>query len=83
MIEREIFIDPRDAIFAIVGEARELEPHKDLRQELLERRIQAAIDDPRPSIPADQVFARLKAKMRRPQPEPAQWQQFKHDKEAD
>lgn len=82
LVEEEVFIDPSDAIFAIVGEARELHPHKDLRQELLKRMLQASIDDPRPSVPVDDVFARLKAEILKPLPEPAQWQKFLHGKET-
>jgi antitoxin ParD1/3/4 len=72
-IEKEIFLDPREAAFVLFGEHEELEPHKDLRQELLSRRLQAAIDDPRPHTPIKQAFDELREKMAAPQPEPAVW----------
>ncbi len=43
-----MFLDPSKAVFVILGEHEELEPHADLRQELLKRSIDAAIADPRP-----------------------------------
>ena len=47
-IEKGMFIDPSEAVFVLVDEARELEPHLDLRQDLLKRRILKlpAIRDP-------------------------------------
>jgi hypothetical protein len=55
LIERGVFADPSEAVFVIMGEHRELEPHADLRRELLCRSLQAAIDDPRPSLSGDDV----------------------------
>lgn len=52
-IEQGMFVDPSEAVFVLLDEARELEQHSDLRQELLKRRILSAADDPRPSIPAE------------------------------
>jgi hypothetical protein len=72
-IEKGVFLDPREAVFVMLGEHEDLEPHIDLRQELLRRRLNAAIDDPRPSIPAQQVFDELRKKMAAPRPEPAVW----------
>jgi antitoxin ParD1/3/4 len=72
-IEKGVFLDPREAVFVLLGEHEDLEPHIDLRQELLRRRLNAAIEDPRPSIPAQQVFDELRKKMAAPLPEPAVW----------
>ena len=72
-IEKGVFLDPREAVFVLLGEHEDLEPHIDLRQKLLRRRLNAAIDDPRPSIPAQQVFDELRKKMAAPLPEPAVW----------
>ena len=72
-IEKGVFLDPSEAVFVLLGEHEDLEPHRDLRQELLRRRLNAAIDDPRPSIPAQQVFDELRKKMTAPLPEPAVW----------
>jgi len=73
-IEQGKFIDPSEAAFVLLGEARDLEPHADLRNELLKRSIQAAIDDPRPSIPAEEVWQSLQNKFDNPLPEPAKWE---------
>jgi antitoxin ParD1/3/4 len=72
-IERGTFRDPSEAVFVMLGEQEELEPHADLRRELLKRRIQAAIDDPRPPIPAEEVFERFRKKLAEPLAEPAIW----------
>jgi antitoxin ParD1/3/4 len=72
-IEEGVFSDPGEALFVILQEAIELWGHPDLRRELLNRGIQAAIDDPSPRIPADEVFRRLEEKFSKPRPEPAVW----------
>jgi antitoxin ParD1/3/4 len=72
-IARGVFADPSEAVFVLLGEQRDLEPHADLRQESLRRSVQAAIDDPRPGTPADVFFERLRQEMEAPQPEPAVW----------
>jgi hypothetical protein len=59
MIERGIFTDPSEAVFVILWEHMELQPHKDLRDELLRRRVQVAIDDPGPLLDSHDVRARL------------------------
>src|ERR1019366_7342507 len=53
-VERGVFVDPSEAVFVILGEHKDLEPHADLRDELLRRSVQAAIDDPRPPISGDE-----------------------------
>jgi antitoxin ParD1/3/4 len=72
-IERGVFADPNDAIALIFEEHRELEPHADLRRELLQRTIQAAMDDPRPPIAAEEVDKRLRARVEERQPTAATW----------
>jgi hypothetical protein len=47
LIERGEFADPSEAVFVILGEHRELEPHADLRDQFLRRSCQAESDDPR------------------------------------
>jgi len=72
-IEKGVFLDPSEATFVLLGEQEELEPHIDLRQELLRGRLDAAINDPRPSLPAKEVFDELRKKLSAPRPEPAVW----------
>jgi antitoxin ParD1/3/4 len=71
LVEKGTFLDPSEAAFVLLQEQKELEPHDDLRHELLNRILQAAEDDLRPGIPAEEVFRKLKE--RRPLPEPAEW----------
>ena len=72
-IEQGMFLDPSEAVFVILGEHERLEPHADLRTELLRRTLQAAIEDTRPGIPAAQVFEKLRKELSGPRPEPACW----------
>lgn len=72
-IEEGVFADPSEAVFVILGEHRDLEPHADLRRELLKRVLQASIDDPRPSIPLEDVKEHLEKRMAAPRSEPATW----------
>ncbi|MEC5293759.1 hypothetical protein VSX64_24855, partial [Aurantimonas sp. C2-6-R+9] len=52
----------------------DLEPHADLRRELLKRSIQAAADDPRPGISGEEMKALLREKRKEPLPAPARWE---------
>jgi len=72
-IEKGVFLDPREAVFVLLGEHQELEPHTDLRQELLGRRLDAAINDPSPQTPINEVFDELRKRLSKPPPEPATW----------
>ena len=72
-IEQGMYIDPSEAVFVLLDEARELEQHSDLRQELLKRRILSAADDLRPSIPAEKFMTKFEATRKKLRPEPAVW----------
>jgi antitoxin ParD1/3/4 len=76
LVEKGTFLDPSEAVFVMLQEAQELEPHHDLRRELLIRMLKAAEDDPRPGIPLDEVFRQLKEE-RASSPEPAVWEKHK------
>jgi len=73
-IEQGKFLDPSEAVFVILGEHEELEPHADLRQKLFERTIQKAADDPRPGISSEELKALLHEKRKSPLPEPSRWE---------
>ena len=73
-IEGQKYLDPSEAVFVILGEHEELEPHADLRQELFKRSIQAAANDPRPGISGEEMKALLREKRKAPLPEPARWE---------
>ncbi|MBV9860471.1 MAG: CopG family transcriptional regulator [Alphaproteobacteria bacterium] len=66
-IERGVFADPSEAVFAIMDEHRDLERHADLRNQLLSRSVEAAIADPPASVSeaeAETHFRQLFAKPR-------------------
>ncbi len=70
------FQDPAEAAFVAFQDLRELDQHPDVRKALLKAMLTAAINDTRPAIPAEKVFARLRAQTRRyartkpPRPKP-------------
>lgn len=74
-IEAGVFADPSEAVFAMLGEARDLELHDDLRGELLRRRLETAGADLTSARPADEVFDELQRELAKPLPAPARWQQ--------
>ena len=59
------FESPGEAAFVAFQQLIELDRHPEIRQQFLAATIQRGIDDPRPSAPADEVFARLKARFRK------------------
>ena len=72
-VERGDFVDPSEAVFVILGEHRDLEPHDDLRAEILKRSLDASINDPRPPIPLDEFKKKMAERRAEPRPEPALW----------
>ena len=75
-VERGMFVDPSEAVFAIVRDFMDMEPHRDLRDELLRRTLAAALDDPRPAIPFAQVYAERKQWIAEPRPDAARWEKI-------
>ena len=73
-IKRGIFADPSEAVFAIVRTFRELEPHRDLRDELLGRMLDASAAELESARPADEAFAELRRELGSPRPAPARWE---------
>jgi antitoxin ParD1/3/4 len=72
--EGGLFTDPSEAVFAMLAEQRDLEPHGDLREELLRRCCQSSMDDPRPGIPHEEVMAWLQRQAEQTsRPKPAIW----------
>jgi len=72
-VERGVFVDPSEAVFVILGEHKDLEPHGDLRTEILKRSLDASINDPRPPIPLDEFKKKMAERMAKPRSEPAVW----------
>ncbi|HEY0329858.1 MAG TPA: hypothetical protein VGC77_12245 [Rhodopseudomonas sp.] len=73
LVESGTFDSPAEAAFSLLSEAKDLAPHKDLRQEILRRSIERTLNDSRPSIPFEEVMNGLRKMMRAPPPEPAVW----------
>jgi len=77
LVEQGVFTDPGEAVFVILGEHKDLEPHADLREEILRRSLQAAMDDPSPGFTAEEVNERMRKLMSEPRAEPAVWRHRK------
>ena len=71
-VERGQFLDPSEAAFTLFKQAEELEPHADLRHELLRRSLQAAMDDP--GIPHSKVAEAMERWKSQPPSDPAVWE---------
>jgi Arc/MetJ-type ribon-helix-helix transcriptional regulator len=78
LVARGVFTDPSEAAFVMLGEQRDLEPHADIRQEILKRSIQAAIDDPRPGVSEKEFEERMRTRLKEARAEPAKWVKTKY-----
>jgi antitoxin ParD1/3/4 len=74
LIARGVFIDPSEAVFVMLGEQQELEPHADLREELVRRSCQDTLDDPRSGISQEEMKERMEKLLALPRQPPAVWQ---------
>ena len=81
-IERGRFADPSEAVFLIVQNFIEMEQHRDLRDELLRRTLDASIERGLEDVKAgrvhdaEEVFAELRRELAKPRPEPARWEKI-------
>ncbi len=75
-VERGVFIDPGEAVFVMLGEQKDLEPHADLREEILRRTLEAAKKEP--TISAEEFEARMDRRRAEPRPDPAAWRKQKY-----
>lgn len=71
-----VFQSPSEAAFIAFQDLIELDKHPEARKTLLKAMLDVRINDPRPGIPAEKVFARIRARTRRyartkpPRPKP-------------
>lgn len=74
-IERGRFADPSEAVFLILQNFIEMEPHRDLHDELLRRMLERSLEDVKAGrvYDAAEVFDELRRELARPCPEPARW----------
>ena len=81
-VERGMFVDPSEAVFAIVRNFIDMEPHRDLRDERLRRILDESIASSREDMKADrthdldEVFDELRQEMAKPRPGAAHWQKI-------
>lgn len=77
-IERGMFADPSEAVFAIVQNFIEMEPHRDLRDELLRRMLESSFEDVKAGRvhDAEEVFDELRRELAKPRPEAARWEKI-------
>ena len=77
MVEDGIFLDPCEAVFVYMDQAKDIEPHVDLKKEILRRRIQDGVDDAEAgqTYTADEVKQHFKEAMRR-RTAPAVWEKI-------
>lgn len=81
-VEQGHFVDPSEAVFAIVKNFIDMEPHRDLRDELLRRILDESVARGLEDVkagrvrPAEEVFDELRRKMAEPRPEPARWEKI-------
>ncbi len=67
--------DPGEAVFVMLQEQQDLEPHKDLREEILRRSLAAADADPSPGLSDEELKEHLDRLLAEPRREPAVWRQ--------
>ena len=60
-----LFEDPAEAAFVAFQTFIDLHEHPEIQEQLLKAVIEDSINDPRPGIPAEQVFADLEARIRK------------------
>lgn len=77
MVEDGVFLDPSEAIFVYMGQAKDIEPHDDLKEEILRRRIQQGIDSAKSgkTYTIDEVRQHLEETAER-RTEPAVWKKI-------
>lgn len=79
LVERGVFLDPKEAAFVMFGEMKDFHAHADLRQELLKRMFTEASDDSRPSSSMEDIREHIKKLSVQPRPVAAQWQKVSAD----
>lgn len=57
-----VYESPREAAFVAFTQLRDMHDHPEVQTQLLKAIVTSAMNDPRPPIPADEVFETLRAK---------------------
>ena len=74
LVAHGVFTDPGEAVFVMLQEQQDLEPHGDLRREILRRSLAASLNGPHPGYSREEVQERLRKRLAEPRPEAAVWQ---------
>ena len=77
MVEQGIFIDPSEAVFVLMGQAKDIESHEDLKRGLLKRRLEESIEQAEngQSYTPEEVKQHMKDVIKN-RTEPAVWQKI-------
>ena len=75
LVEKGDFLDPSEAVFVFMQQARELYPHDDLKEELLKRTLDERVNSDSPTYTLEEVKARLKESLKN-RPNPASWRKI-------
>jgi len=79
LVENGVFLDPAEAVFVFMGQAKDLEPHDDLIMEILKRSLDKAAKVP--YYPHDEVEAKLEERAK-DKGKPAVWKKIVHSQTA-
>ncbi len=63
-IAHGVYQDAREAALLAFQDMRELDQYPEVRLRLFDVAVQALLDDPDPSVPAEQILAELRAQTR-------------------
>lgn len=80
MVERGVFIDPSEAVFVFMGQAKDIELHNDIKLEILKRRLGLSIEDManEKTFTTEEVQAHMKNVME-DRIEPALWNKISQE----
>jgi len=76
MVERGIYLDPSEAIFVLMGQAKDIAPHDDIKREILSRRLEAAENGS--SYTPEEVRQHLE-ETKKTRTDPAIWEKISQD----
>ncbi len=77
MVEQGVFIDPGEAVFVFMQQARDIDQHDDLKRDILKKRVEQGISDIKKgrTFTAEEVKARMN-NLRNSQTEPVVWEKI-------
>ncbi|MEM9158619.1 MAG: hypothetical protein AAGB46_06180 [Verrucomicrobiota bacterium] len=78
LVEKGDFLDPSEAVFVFMKQARELDPHNDLKQELLKRTLDKRTNSDSRTYTIEEVKAQLEESLKH-RPDPVSWKKIPLD----